>query len=138
MRWRSLLLGVGLVLVGSRVVEAQAITSYELHYYAVGAAVATATEGFSASSVVCNQAPPTSTVTVNPTMVVWDDPALPGRVCRWDAPATALLQTAPIGAWEAALVAINSAGVSPESARAPFSRAAVPAPAPTGLRVVRP
>jgi len=113
------------------------ITDYRVRYYAPGATQPLQQDDpFPASAAQCNQAPPTGTNTVNPTRVVWDDPAVAGRVCIYTPAAGGALVSFPLGAYEGTLTAINSVGASGESARAPFSRAAA-ATAPSGLRFIR-
>ena len=130
---------LGWLLVLSVVAWGQTIDSYQILYYAVGATAPLQTETFLAPAAVCNQAAPTVTTTVNPTRLIWDDAALAGRVCI--APIsqtpTGPLFSLPIGAsYEGTLVAVNAAGNSGESNRAPFSRLAAAA-ARSGVRFSR-
>lgn len=115
---------------------AQTIDSYQAKYYNAGAPSPVQTESFPVSAASCNQAPPVITSTVNPSRVVWDDPANPGKVCIYSAAPSGPLFSIPVGNYEGTLTAINAAGASAESARVPFSRLAVP-PVPTGVRVNR-
>lgn len=110
---------------------AQSADVYTLKVYAVGAASPQQT--YQISTYFCDQEPGTGE-NVNPTTVIWDDPNLAGRECR--ALADVVLLSLPVGNYEGTLTRTTSAGVSPESARAPFSRAPRPA-APTGLRYSR-
>lgn len=116
---------------------AQTVDSYQVKYFNAGAAQPLQqSDAFPATAAVCNQAPPTPTNTINPTRLVWSDPANAGRVCIYTAPATSSLQSFPFGSYEGVLVAINATGSSPDSNRAPFSRLAAPS-APTGFSFTR-
>ena len=130
----------GMLLLSASLVQAQTapITDYLVKYYAPGAtAPLQSTDPFSATSVLCGQAAPASTAsTVNPTRIVWDDPAIAGRVCIYAPASGATLLSFPVGAYEGTLTGINVVGVGAESARAPFTRA-VAAGAPAGLRFIR-
>lgn len=123
--------------------SAQTIDGYRLNIYPAGAAPAatpTTFFDFLQSAITCNLAPTTLPpgVPVNPTRAEWDDPNVTGRLCRWTDPGTGPLFAIPIGGtYEAGLQAFNAAGRGPESNRAPFSRIAAPATAPTGLRLIR-
>lgn len=112
------------------------ITSYTAKYYNVGAPSPVSSFVFQATAVVCNQAPITTVTPLNPTKFQWDDPASTGKVCIWTDPGTGPLVSIPIGSYEATLVATNSVGDSPESNRAPFQRASVPAVL-TNVRLTR-
>lgn len=117
--------------------SAQTVDSYELRAYNVGAKVPVQTFAFPAANVTCNLAPtPTGGSTVNPTTAEWDDPGVAGRVCRFVQGAGLLFAMPTPGSFEAVLVAVNQAGGSPESNRAPFSRLDLP-DARMGFRVVR-
>lgn len=90
------------------------------------------------TTVTCNQAAPAGTETVNPSLVVWDDPANAGRVCVHDTgTGSGPLFALPIGAYSATLRAGNAAGYSVPSSPAPFSRLAPPSAAPANVRLVR-
>lgn len=116
---------------------AQTIDRYRLQIYLAGGAQPVQTQEFPATAVVCGQTPPpTNASTVNPTKAVWTDPADATRVCLYTAQAGDPLLGLPVGSYEATLVAVNAAGASPESNRAPFSRLDAPS-APAGLRLVR-
>lgn len=117
----------------------QVISAYPLRIYNVGAASPLSTTDLQATAVVCNQAAPTTTSTINPTKVLWDDPDNVGKVCIWTDPGTGPLASLPFGAtsYEATLSATNTAGTSPESNRAPFSHPGVSPGARTGLKVVK-
>lgn len=127
---------VCLVLVCGSVVTAQTVDTYQLRYFAPGAAEPFQVgDAFPAAAALCNQADPGPLSTINPTRVVWDDAAHPGRVCTYVVPSTGLLPALPVGNYEGTLLAVNAAG-SAESARSPFTRLAPP-PVPSGLRFVR-
>jgi hypothetical protein len=134
---------IALLLLLAAPAAAQTIDGYRLNVYPQGAAAgATPTTffDFQMSAVTCNLAPtaPTVGVPVNPTRAEWDDPNVTGRICRWTDPGTGPLFAVPVGgSYEAALQAFNAAGRGPESNRAPFSRLAAPASAPTALRLIR-
>jgi hypothetical protein len=124
------------LLVLSVPVSAQTVESYQIKYYNVGApAPLQQGDVFLAPAAVCNQTPPATINTVNPTRVIWDDPANVGKVCVYAVPTGGTLPSLPVGTYEGTLTAFNSIGQA-ESARAPFSRLSGPA-APTGLRVIR-
>jgi hypothetical protein len=129
---------VGLVLLGTTVF-AQPPTQYTLRIYLAGAtSPLSAPTVIPAASVTCNQAPPTSTITTNPTRAVFDDPDIAGRVCIWTDTGTGPLFSVPFGGtYEATLSVSNLAGESPESTRAPFTRPGTVRTAPAGLRVIR-
>lgn len=112
--------------------------SYQLRYYAPGAtAPLQSSDIWTTAEIVCNQVPPTVTNSVNPTRVIWDDPANAGRVCIYTVPSVGkTLYSLPVGSYEGTLALTNAAGEGAESARAPFSRAAVPGVL-TGVRLVR-
>ncbi len=126
---------LGLVLFAAPVL-AQGPTSYQASYYNAGAPAPIQTETFAATAAVCNQAPPAVTTTVNPTRVVFDDIANAGKVCILTEPAGGTLLSFPVGSYEGTLAAVNTAGASAESARAPFSRVALLS-APTNVKLVR-
>lgn len=132
---RTLLVALVLLLIAAPL-AAQTPDSYSAKYYAVGATVPVQTETFLPTAAICNQAAPTIANTVNPTRVVWDDPAVLGKVCIYTGSPTGPLFSMPAGNYEATLAAINAAGSSPESARSPFSRLAVLA-APTNVKAIR-
>lgn len=116
--------------------------SYQLKYYAAGAAAPLQqTDAFLSGAANCNAEPPQvqpTELTVNPSVAVWDDPVNAGKVCIYAFPQNGALFSLPIGqTFQATMVGINSAGASAESARSnPFSRLGPP-PAPTGLLFVR-
>jgi hypothetical protein len=124
-----LLLSVGL--------EAQSpITGYEVRYYNVGAQAPFQTFPLPTGSYTCNLAPVSSTITANPTTIVWDDPAVSGRFCAYKETTGGPLLSFPVGNYEASLVALNQFGASPESNRAPFV-IGQGAATPTGVRIIR-
>lgn len=112
--------------------------SYLVRYYGPGAITPfMQTDSFLISAATCNQAAPATTNTVNPTRIIFDDPAVAGRVCIYVLPASAALFTlANPGNYEGSIAVTTSAGTSAESARAFFSRAPQP-PVPTGLKITR-
>lgn len=124
------------VLASAQVTDAP--TSYELRIYNPGASQPTQATPFPASAVTCNLAPPSGAVATNPTTVVWDDPANAGKVCQYNfaVPGPGPIVALPSGNYEGAMAAINTEGSSPESNRAPFTRARPPA-ALTGVRFTR-
>lgn len=116
------------------------ITSYDFKVYPAGnttTPVATALGVFS-TAVQCNQPKPTSTNTVNPTMMSWDDPDNVGKACIYIPPTTGTgaILTLPNGSYQGSVTATNGAGSGVESMMAPFSRLSVPA-ARTGVRITR-
>lgn len=116
---------------------AQTAENFQVKYFNAGAPQPLQqSDTFPATAVTCNQAPPTTVNTINPTRLVWSDPANAGRVCIYVTPATSSLQSFPFGSYEGVLVAINASGSSPDSNRAPFSRLAAPS-APTGFSFTR-
>jgi hypothetical protein len=130
--------------VSPRPAAAQTIDGARLNIYPGGAAPgATPTTFFDflSSAITCNLAPPAVSAAgpaVNPTRVMWDDPTNTGRVCQWTDPGTGPLFSVPVGSnYEASLQFFNAAGRGPESNRAPFTRLAPPATAPTGVRLQR-
>jgi hypothetical protein len=92
---------------------------------------------------VCNQALPTGTPsTVNPTRIVADDPATPGKACIYTDPGTGPLASLPFGPtlYTGSLRWVNGSGInSPEAFDTipPFSHPGQAAAAPTGLQVIR-
>jgi hypothetical protein len=119
------------------IVSAQTVTSYQLKTYNVGAPSPIQTYTIQASSVTCNQTVAAGGSTANPSKAVWDDTVNVGKSCVWTDPGTGPLYSVPFGGnYEATLAAINSAGTSVESIRAPFSRPGAVPPAPAGLRFI--
>lgn len=116
--------------------QGSAPTSYRAEYYAPGASQPITTDTFPASAVVCNQTTPTSTSSVNPTRMYWTDPNNAGRVCIYTPPTGANLIAGPVGNFEGVLFAINVAGTSGPSNRAPFSIVGTPV-APAGFGFAR-
>lgn len=132
---RRRLIGVALgVLVGSVSLTAQGITSHTLRQYLVGAAQPVTTTVIPETAVTCNQTPPTGTSTLNPTKLVWDDPANAGKVCLYTDPGTGPLAATVYGALEGTLTNIAGTIEGVESNRAPFSRSPL---APTGFKAIR-
>lgn len=94
-----------------------------------------ASSAYDFTTASCNQAPPAIGSTVNPNLIIWDDPSNAGRVCLHDTGVgTGPLFALPIGAYTATLRAGNAAGYSNPSNSASFTRLAPPTAAPTGLR----
>lgn len=134
---RRLLWLLSAALLLSSVVSAQAVDSYSLRIYAVGATAPITTASLPSASVSCNQAaPPATATTRNPNKAVWDDPVNVGKVCVYTDTVGGPLLATPTGfASLEATVAIKSGTLeSDESNRAPFSR--TPAP-PMNARLVR-
>lgn len=132
----TLLLLLGLLLLPAAA-NAQVADNYTLRVYNQGAAAPLTTFTFVATATVCNQAPPVSTTsTVNPSRVVWNDINNAGKVCVWTDPGNGVLFSLPVGSFEGTLSAANSIGSSVESARVPFSRADAPS-VPGSVRIVR-
>lgn len=121
-------------------VQAQPVQKWTLSIYNVGAQtpISAPTE-LLAANVTCNQTAPTSTNTVNPTRVVFDDPNVAGKVCIWVDPGTGPLASMPFGAssYEGTLTATNAAGTTAESARAPFTRPGLPPGVPMAVRFIK-
>lgn len=120
--------------------QAQTISSWQLRIYNVGAATPiSAPTDLLTANVQCNQNAPSSTNSVNPTRVVFDDPNVAGKVCIWVDPGTGPLSSMPFGAssYEGTLTATNAAGTTLESGRAPFSHPGQVPNVPAGLRLVR-
>jgi hypothetical protein len=118
---------------------AQPPMQYTLRIYLAGAtSPLSAPTVIPAATVTCNQAPPTSTITTNPTRAVFDDPDIAGRVCIWTDTGTGPLFSVPFGGtYEATLSVSNLAGESPESTRAPFTRPGTVRSAPAGFRLIK-
>jgi hypothetical protein len=110
------------------------VTSFNARQYLAGApAPITAPFSIPLSAVVCNQAP--LPVGVPPDAhLTWDDPQNPGMVCVYTDPGTGPLFAKVFGAMEMTLTNLAGTLESPESNRAPFSRAPL---APTSVKVVR-
>lgn len=125
------------LLTASAFAQNQQIDSYVVKYYAPGAPQPMQqTDAFQASAVQCNQVAPSGGSTVNPNRLIWDDPAVSGRVCIHTIAPGATLLSLPVGNYEATLSANNGAGGSSESNRASFSRQTSPG-APSGFRFIR-
>lgn len=110
------------------------IDSYDLKYFNAGATSPVQTESFPSTDAVCDQEDPSPGSSVNPTQVIWDDPDVAGRVCIRISSPGSVLPSLPIGNYDATLSAVNVAGASGDSNRAPFSVVGSPA-APSGLRL---
>lgn len=103
-------------------------------YVAGGAAVGTGTS-VSAPAVQCGQTRVAGD-TQNPTMWKWADPADSTKDCVFND--AARLAALPDGNYEGTVRAVNSDGMSAESARAPFTRRRPNPPAvPTDLRITQ-
>jgi hypothetical protein len=137
---RRLLIMLAVVLMASTAF-AQTISKWTMAVYNVGAAqpISAPTDFVLGSNLACGIDPATVMVSAaNPMKALWDDPAVTGKVCVYTDPGTGPLLSTPFGgSFEATLTASNSAGTSPESARAPFTRPGLPPSAPTGLRLGR-
>ena len=133
---KHLLLTLAFVLSAPLVICAQTVESYELRAYNVGATAPLQSFTFPVANVTCNLVAPTPGSTVNPTTALWDDPVNTGRVCQFVQGSGPLFSVPSPGTYEATLAAVNAAGSSPESNRAPFSRLDA-AGAPSGLRLRR-
>lgn len=118
---------------------AQPPTSYTL-VVNTGATVVSTTV-ITAANFTCNQAPPTTTTTVNPNKIWFTDPNNVGQACVFtDNGTTGPLSSLPFGAaiYTATLVATNSAGSSPVSAPSnSFTHPGAVLSAPMGLTVGR-
>lgn len=117
------------LLCGPVALQAQSATSFELRIYQGGAApISTVT----ITAFQCGQAKLNGT-NVNPTRIVWDDPADTSKDCI---ASPAILIGYPVGTYTGRLVAINEAGTSAESNAAPFVFGGPPSP-PSNFRFVR-
>jgi hypothetical protein len=134
MLWLCLAFGFSASLV-----SAQAITGYDVKFYNQGAQAS-----FQTTSVAftCNQTKPAapSGTALNPSTIAFNDPANAGKACLYTDPGTGVLGSLPFGAqaYEATVVAKNTAGSSPESARSNlFTRPGAVPPAPQGLQIAK-
>jgi hypothetical protein len=136
MKWLTALLAL---LALPTLAQAQTIDKWTFRVYLAGAAAPQQPPlDLLAANVVCNQAPPTTTSTVNPNKVVFDDIVTVGRVCIWTDPGTGPLFAVPFGGtYEGTLTATNIAGTSAETPRVPFSRPGFAPIVPSGLRLLR-
>jgi hypothetical protein len=124
--------------IGSAPLMAQTTVDYwQLSFYMPGAtAPFVGPMDLTNTDVTCSQTKQGGS-NVNPTRAVWDDPANSALDCMASTSQGALIAwPIAIGNYEATLVAVNGAGVSPESNRAPFV-VGVLAAAPTNVRAVR-
>jgi hypothetical protein len=126
MRGPRLLLGIiALGLAFPATSRAQAV-DFNFRIYAAGARTPlgqpTLVPG---GSVVCDREEPPDLTRLNPTTVVWDDPARVGRVCVYSDPGTGPLASVPSGVSALELTVTQTRGgvESNESNRAPFSKA---------------
>lgn len=125
------------VLFGT-VVYAQPTTSYTFNIYNTGASSPLSSTVIQAANVQCNQTPPTSTNTVNPTNFSFDDPDNAGKSCIWTDPGNGPLFSTPFGGnYQGALIRTNSAGSSGESNRAPFTKPGTVPSALAGFKLYR-
>ena len=96
------------------------------------------------AAVFCDQpSTPASGASVNPTIMLWEDPAAPTRDCRWTDTGTGILSMLaadPAVIYQGTIALVNAVGTGPESARSNlFTRPGLaPAAAPARLRFVRP
>ena len=119
------------------VVQAQTITSHSVRFYNTGASQPLQTNSLQSSAFTCGQTRATG-ATLNPTRIVYNDPANQVLDCVYNDPGTGPISSTPTGVnLEATLTNINSIGESPESNRAPFLKGNLP-PAPGGLRLYKP
>jgi hypothetical protein len=132
---------IGMILASSMVVSAQSVPPTTAVRFVVSGGVSPVTNDLPIASIVCNQtAPaPTSGTVHNPTKVVYDDPAVSGKVCIYTDTGTGPLLSLPLGAtvYTATAAFVNSVGAGPVSAVSnPFDHpGTAPTVAPTGLRV---
>lgn len=141
---KRFLFAVAVLLLASSA-YAQPITKWTARDYVVGGAqpIAAPIDLVIGSNLTCGVDPATlpPVAGANPSKLAWDDPTvlpLGSKACVYTDPGTGpLLSTAFGGNFETTLTATNSAGTSPESARAPFSHPGVAPSAPTGVRPVK-
>ena len=116
------------LLCGGHTVDAQTIDSYEFRVYDAGATAPRQTTTVPLSAVQCNQSQPApfTGTPVNPKHAYWDDPVNVGRACHWDMSLNPTIPALPVGSYDGKLVAVNTAGSSPESNPAPFVRLSPP------------
>jgi len=134
---RTLLVSLLAVCLATPALAQTVAVSYDLVIYTPGSPTAQ-TRNVLASGVACDQAAPTTMVTVNPTSWYWDDPARAGRVCKVDD--TIRLAALPDGSYNGTVIPVAEDGTRGlESASSPFSRlrALPPPPARTGVRIIR-
>jgi hypothetical protein len=125
------------LLLAASLASAQTGDSYTLSIYAPGGTAPVSSAPLASADITCNLAPTSPAVTVNPKAFQWDDPAVTGRACVWRQSGAGPIVALPTpGVYEATITRTTSAGTAPESARAPFSTAPLPA-AVTGLRPLR-
>lgn len=122
---------------------AQTITGYQLRVYLTGGGAAPVTTyDMGLAGVTCGQPKTPAPVTAaNPNTVLWDDPTNAALDCRWVDPGTGPLLALPVSvtaSYTAAVVALSTAGPSPESARSnSFTRPGLPPAALVNVRVTR-
>lgn len=132
-----ILLALLIVCLSTSVWAQTVAVSYDLIIYTPGSPNAQ-TRNVLASGVACDQAPPTTMSTVNPTTWLWDDPARSGRICKVDD--TIRLTALPDGSYNGTVIPIAEDGTrGVESASSPFSRlrALPPPPARTGVKIIK-
>lgn len=143
MRMRLGLLALLLVLLPTwAAAQANPITGYVAQYYNAGATQPlTQSDTILPAAVTCGVTPKLAAAAVNsinPTTLLWDDPASPTTAdCRAALAQGASLFSLPLGAtYEGVIVTVTAGGSSPPSNRASFTQAPLPA-ARTGLRATR-
>lgn len=137
-------LALGMAMVGAVPVSAQPATGYQLRIYLSGGTSPVTTFDIAAGMFACGQPKvPTPVGTVqNPTTIAWEASAGDATDCKFIDSGSGPLLALPFSVtntYTAKIVAINSAGSSPESAPSnPFSRPGLPPSAPANVRLVRP
>jgi hypothetical protein len=137
------ILALALLLIPTSVFAQSDIAVYTLRLYNQGALMELYQYNIQMPEIICDQpdmATPTGIV-VNPHWVIWDDPSIIGRTCRWTytGAGSGPLFALPIGGpYDATLSKTTWSGEqSPESARSnPFVRAETLS-APSGVRLVK-
>ncbi len=120
--------------------SAQAVTSYTFKISNQGAPAPLSVTVLPAAGFVCNSLPPPAPVGVNPLFILFDDPALAGKVCVYTDSGAGPLLALPFGSgiYTATLAATNAVSTSLDSVTSPpFSKPGVGAAVPTGVRVYR-
>lgn len=135
---------VGLALIGTLLlvsaVEAQTLTGYQLGIYMQGGVSPITVYELPMAGIQCGQPKVAVSGPVqNPSYARWDDPASATLDCVWVDTGSGPLFALPFNptqVYEAAIRAVNAAGVSGESPRSnPFTRPGQVPSAPAGLRI---